>query len=108
VLSTPMSSVWSLPFWFSDHNLVLISRHSHTCYMSYVSHPYLLHHPNNIKWLYKLRSFSLCSLLQLPLKSKYSLHHSVLKHPLSSVLSLVWETKVHTHTKQQVNLFCIF
>jgi hypothetical protein len=37
----------------------------------------------------------------LPLGSKYSPQHPVLKHPLS-VFPLVWETKFHTRAKQQV------
>jgi hypothetical protein len=35
----------------------------------------------------------------LPLTSKYSPRHPVLRHPQSVFFPLVWETKFHTHTK---------
>jgi len=43
--STPRYSEWSLPFRFSDQNVVCISRLSHACYMSRPSHaPWLNHY----------------------------------------------------------------
>jgi hypothetical protein len=42
-----LSSEWSLPFKFSNLNIVCISHLSHACYISPQSH-FLFHHPNNI------------------------------------------------------------
>jgi hypothetical protein len=33
--STPSSSTWSLPFRFSNQNIIYVSRLSHACYMSH-------------------------------------------------------------------------
>jgi hypothetical protein len=38
----------------------------------------------------------------LPLRTKYSPQCPVLKHCQPMLVPLVWETKFHTHTKQQV------
>jgi len=46
----PTSSDWSLPFSFSDHNFVYISRPSPTCYTPHPFHPPWLDKPNNILW----------------------------------------------------------
>jgi len=35
----PRTSEWSLPFRFSDQNVVCISHLSHACYMLSLSHP---------------------------------------------------------------------
>jgi hypothetical protein len=35
-----------------------------------------------------------------PPPGKFSPQHPVLKNPVSTLFSLVWETKFHTHTKQ--------
>jgi hypothetical protein len=57
---------------------------------------------------YKLWSSSLCSLLQSSITSS-RLGPNILsalcsQTPSVCVLPLVWETKFHTHTKQQVKL----
>jgi len=46
---TPRSCEWSLRFRFSDQNVVWIYLF-HACYMSHLSHPHWLDHPNNIWW----------------------------------------------------------
>jgi hypothetical protein len=73
-------------------------------YKSHPFHPPSFYHPNNI-W----RSLQVMKLLImqsspvscyfLPLRSKYAPQHPVLIHPLQ-----VWQTKFHTHIKQQVKL----
>jgi len=103
-LFTTRSYAWSLHFKFSDQNLVSISHLSHACYMSQTSHSTSFDHPNNIWWSVKVVKLiiiqsSPASCHFLPLKSKYSP-----QMPWIYVLPLVWETKFHTHTKQQVRL----
>jgi hypothetical protein len=79
-----------------------------------IHHILLYYHPSNV-WLsvqvmklISIHSPPSCHLL-LPLRSKYSPQHPVLKTPSIYVLLLVWETKFHTHTQQQVKLqFCVF
>jgi len=100
----------SLPFEFYDRNFVCISHLSHACY---------------IPWLillgfitlmisdeeYKLRSSSLCSILQPPAASSI-LGPNILLSTLFSntlhVVALVWEIKFHAHTKQQVKLLFFY
>jgi hypothetical protein len=56
---------------------------------------------------YKLWSSSLCSLIQPPTTSSILGSNSVsapCQTPPVYVLPLVWETKFHTHTTQQVKL----
>jgi hypothetical protein len=77
---------------------MLISPMHATC----PSHPPWFSHPNNIWWsIYVMKLFimqsSPASSHFLPLRSKYFLQHTVLKHS-HYVLPLVWETKFHTHT----------
>jgi len=48
--STPSSSELSVPFRFSDQNLLYISYLSHACYMLLPSHPPWFDHLNNILW----------------------------------------------------------
>jgi hypothetical protein len=62
---------------------------------------------------YRSLSSSLCSLLHSPVNSSLLGQNILLSTLFSNTLSLcsslsVWETKFHTHTKQQVKLyFCI-
>jgi len=39
------------------------------------------------------------------LRLKYSPQYPVLRHPQTMFFPLVWETKFHTHTKQQTKLY---
>jgi hypothetical protein len=102
--STPRSSEWSLPLSFSDH---------------FSSFPCLLHTPpphfilldviTLIKFGkdYKLRSSSLCGLLQSP-STSFHLGSNVLLTTLfwnTFVLSVVWETKFLTRAEQHVQLY---
>jgi hypothetical protein len=48
--SMPRSSKWSLPFRFSNQNIVGISCLSHTCYIPPSRHPPWFDHPNNNCW----------------------------------------------------------
>jgi hypothetical protein len=59
----------SLPFRFSDQNVIYISYLSHAYYMHRLPHPPWLHRPNNICEAFKLLSSSLCSLLHPPATS---------------------------------------
>jgi len=57
------SSEWSLPFRFSNKNIVCTSHRSHACYIPCPSHPPWFNHPNNIWWSIKVwNSSALCSL----------------------------------------------
>jgi hypothetical protein len=47
---TPSSSEWSLPFRFSDKNMLCISSFSNSCYMPHPSHPPLFDRPNKVWW----------------------------------------------------------
>jgi hypothetical protein len=67
--------------------------------------PPRLHHSNNIwrsvqvmKLLIMQSSSASCHFL--PLRSKYSPQHPVLKHPQICALPLMWQTKLHAHTEQ--------
>jgi hypothetical protein len=84
---------------------------SHACHMP--GQFIILHPPLTIVTIfgekYKLWSSSLCtaSSLFIPLRSKQSSHHPVLKH-CHCVLPLMRETKSDTHTKQQVNYSFVY
>jgi len=65
-------------------------------------------HNNNIPWSWSLLKLHImesspASCHFLPLRSKYSPQHPVLRHP-QSMFFCVWETKFHTYTKQHVTL----
>jgi hypothetical protein len=45
----PRSSKWSLPFRFSNQNIICISHISHACYMPRLLSP-SFDHPYNIRW----------------------------------------------------------
>jgi hypothetical protein len=56
---------------------------------------------------YKLWSFSLGSLLQFPATCSRlgpNILNTLFSNTLNCVLPLVWRTKFHTHTKQEVKL----
>jgi hypothetical protein len=44
----------------------------------------------------------------IPLRSKYSSQHLVLKHPQPYALPLILGTKFHTHTKQLAELYFVY
>jgi hypothetical protein len=89
--TTPRSSEWSLPFRFSDQNIVWISYFTHGGYMPL---PFLRpwnYHPNNIWWSVQvvkllIMQSSSASRHFLPLRFKYSPQHPVLKRPQSMLL----------------------
>jgi hypothetical protein len=108
----PRSCEWSLPFRFSDLNFVRIFHLSHACYMPRPTHPPRFDHPNNTWWSVNVMKPLIMQSCQasryfLPLRSKHSPQLPVLKCP-QFVLSLVWETKFHTHIKQRVKFKCHF
>jgi hypothetical protein len=78
---------------------------THACYVPHPSSWF--NHPNNI-WILWIMKLSWCSCLHSPvtacLRSKYSPQHHVLKHSQIYVFPSAWETKFHTHIKQQVKL----
>jgi hypothetical protein len=51
--------------------------------------------------------FSPVSCHFIPLRSRYSPQHPVLKHP-QSVFFPSDDTEFHTHTKQQIKLNCVY
>jgi hypothetical protein len=53
--STPRSLKWSLPFSFSDQNVILISHLPNACYMSRQPHLPSYVHPNSIWWRVKVK-----------------------------------------------------
>jgi len=85
ILPTSRSYEWSITFRFSDHNFVCDSHVSHVCYMPSPSHPHWLDHPNNVRWgvqvmMLLIIQSSPSSRHFLPLRSKYSFQHPLLKH----------------------------
>jgi len=64
--STPRSSAWSLPFRFPKQNVPGISHLYNACYMFCSFHPPFFTTLIEYGGAYKLRSSSLCSLLQPP------------------------------------------
>jgi hypothetical protein len=93
LLSILRSSQWSLPFWFSDQNLVCISHLTHACYMPCPPHPPWLDHPNNSWWSVldtKLLQSSPASHHFLLLRSKYSPQYPVLTHPQSMFIPYIF------------------
>jgi len=97
--SMPSSSKWSLPFMFSNQNIVCISHFFHACHIPCLSHVPWFDLPNNILWSLQLQSSSYAvfsSLLPPPVRSK-SAHY--FKIPSTCVPSSLWETMFHTHKK---------
>jgi hypothetical protein len=85
---TPESTDLSLPFRFSDQNFGHISLLSHACYTSRPFHITWFNHPNSIWWSVQVMKLlimqsSPVSYHFLPLRSKYSSQHPVLRHPQS-------------------------
>jgi hypothetical protein len=112
--STPRSSKWFLPFTFSNENIACVSHVSNPCCLPSSSYFPWFYHPNNSRWSVQVTKL-------LIIQSSPASHPF---HPPSYVqvfscapcsqtlsiyvLSLVWEIRFHTHTKQQVKLwFCM-
>jgi hypothetical protein len=75
---------WSLPFRFSNQNIVHISHMSHSCRTSRPPHPPWFDHFHNICWSVQVTKLlimqsSSASRHFLPLRSNYSRQHPVLK-----------------------------
>jgi hypothetical protein len=101
-----MSSKWSIPFRFSNQNLVCISpmcatRPVYLILMNLITLTTFVE-------VYTLRSSSLCSLLQPPSTSSLLVpifsSPPCFQTPSIYIFPLVRETKFHTHTKQQIKL----
>jgi hypothetical protein len=104
----PRSSKRCLPFRSSNQNFAHISHFSHVCQVTRPSHPPCFHHPNNIWWSVQVMKFlimqsspAFCHFL--PLRPKHS-HQQPAQTPSIYILLLVWQTKFHNHTRQQINL----
>jgi hypothetical protein len=82
--STSMSSWWSPSFWLLTNNPYIFSSH-HSCYIPCRSHPPFIYHSNyawrRVQFSELLIMRFLPSCYFVPLKSKYSSQHPVLKHP---------------------------
>jgi hypothetical protein len=83
----------SLPFKFSNQNIVCISQFSSACYMPCPTHPPLFDHFNNIHWSVHVMKFIIVQSSAafhhlLPFRSTYSPQHPVLKYPQS--LFFLW------------------
>jgi len=72
----------------SHLNSLCISHIFHACYIPRPSHPPWFDHPNNIWWSIHVTKLLIMhsSQVSLPLRSKYSPQHPVLKHPQSMFL----------------------
>jgi hypothetical protein len=94
---------------------LFVSHLSHTCYMPRPSHLPWFDHPNNIWWslevmkLLIMQSSPVCrSILPPPYVQIFS-STSCYQTPSIYVLTLMWETKFRTQTKQQIKSeFCTF
>jgi hypothetical protein len=75
----------SLPFGFSDQDLVCISHLSHRCYMPYPSHIPWLDHLNNIRW-----SVHFLKLLIMQPSSASCLIGIVYNFLLTVILLVIW------------------
>jgi hypothetical protein len=94
--SAHRSLEWSLPFGIFNLNLVRISHLPHACYMPRPSHPPWFYHSNIIWWKLQITKFAITefspvSYHLIPLKSKYSPRHPVLKTPSVYILPLTWD-----------------
>jgi hypothetical protein len=99
--STSRSSNWSLPFRFPNQNFIYISHLSHVCYMPYPYNPWC-DHPNNIWLCIQVLKFLIMQSYPahhhfLPLRSKYSPKHPVLKIPSIYIPPLLWKTVSHPY-----------
>jgi len=112
--STSRSSKLYPPFRFFQPKYCMYSNLSHLFHTHRLYHPPWFESLNNIWWSIQITKVVIMQSSPaprhaLPLRSKCSPKHLFLKHPQSIFFFLVWETKFHTHTKQQAKLwFCIF
>jgi hypothetical protein len=102
---------WSLSFWFSHQNPAWIPLHpSNSYYMFCSSYPCWFDRYKNIcrgvQIMKLIIEFSAASCYFIPLRSKYSPQHTY-QIPSVCVFRLIWETKIHIHTKLQAQLLFI-
>jgi hypothetical protein len=103
------SCMWSLSFNFPHQNSVWLSLPLCTCHVHCLSH---LWFDRQKKYLLRRKIMKLLIIHFSPvfcysLRSEYFTQHSVFI--TLCVLSLMWETNIHTHTKQQTQLqLCIY
>jgi hypothetical protein len=76
--------------------------------MAFPSLPSWFRHPNNIFKQYKLRSSSLCSLLQSPITLSHSGPNILLRTSSVYVLPLTWQTNFYTHKRDTIKVLHIF
>lgn len=93
-----------LPFRFLNQSITEISSCFPSCYMSHQSHPPLLNHPSNIKWLTFL-SFSICNFFHTNIILFFSqILFSVF---VLNDISHYSGYQFHTHARQWVKLLHI-
>ena len=102
LLGTSSSSKWSLYFGVTHQNSVRNSLLPRTCYMPHSCHPPCCITQRKSGKQYDTWSYSPYGFIHSPVTSYHSgqISHSApySRTPLTHALSLVWETKFHTHT----------
>jgi hypothetical protein len=84
----------------------------HMCHMPCPSRPSLFVHPSNTWWglqIIKLHTVQFSTVFRhfLPYRPKYHPEHCSQTHSVC-VLPSIWQTKFHTHIRQEAELFYIF
>jgi hypothetical protein len=114
IFSSTSRSLWlSLYFTFFYECLLCTPFRFNVCYIPCPSHPPWFDHSSNI-W----RKVQVMNLIIIqpspasyhiyPLDFKHSPQHPVLRHPSLYVLSLIWETKIHTHQHYRKNYSFVY
>jgi len=110
IILPPMtrSSKWSPSLRFPHQNSVYTSPLPHTCYMHRPPHSSWFDQINNIWWGPQVMKLLILQLSPLPCclvrHSPIHLPQHIVKDPQTLFLLLMWETRFHTHTKQQAKL----